>query len=67
MSGQGLGGFGQRGSVRPRAVCPKCKRSTAVTFNSRTGEAYLRPHNPPGVKGERCPKSGRVVSRGDVR
>lgn len=35
---------GTRGTRRPRVLCPLCSRSTAVTFNARTGEAYLRPH-----------------------
>lgn len=46
--------------IRPRANCPYCRRSIAVTFNKRTGEAYLRPHVI--LPGEPCPKSSQAVA-----
>lgn len=54
------------GDVRPRAECPSCGRSTSVTFNARTGEAYLRSHNDVTAKklfgkSKRCSMSTRPV------
>lgn len=52
--------------VRPRAWCPGCGRSIAVTFDKGTGEAYLRPHNQgTGSRycGATCKRSGTVVPR----
>lgn len=55
------------GDVRPRAVCPGCGRSTSVTFNAHTGEAYLRTHNDLVAKelfgkSKRCDWSTRAVA-----
>lgn len=60
------------GDVRPRADCPTCGRSTSVTFNAQTGEAYLRSHNDVVSrklfgKAKRCSASGRVVPPQSVR
>jgi hypothetical protein len=49
-------------SPRPRADCPRCGRSTAVTWNKRTGEAYLRTHNNPTL-GVQCTLSRQTVDR----
>lgn len=61
MSGSGLTSQGTRGTTRPRAICPGCGRSIAVTFNSITGAAYLRSHVT--SPGKRCVASGGTVSR----
>lgn len=34
-------------SSRPRADCPACGRSIAVTFDARVGTAFLRAGHPP--------------------
>lgn len=47
--------------TRPRADCPSCKRSIAVTFNG-TSTATLRPHV--SEPGKPCPMSGRPLHRG---
>lgn len=52
-------------AIRPRVICPACKRSIAVTFNG-TSTPYLRPHNAgigPRWVGQVCQKSGRPVGR----
>jgi hypothetical protein len=68
MSGLGDGAR-NRGDVRPRKACPWCGRSTAVTFNKRTGEAYLRSHNDTRDRDAnlRCVGSTRTVSRDGLR
>ncbi len=48
---------------RPRARCPHCKRSIAVTFEKRTGFAFLRPHKAVLGSLSNCPRSGGQVSR----
>lgn len=54
----------QRQFRRPRALCPACNRSIAVTFDQRTGDAFWRSHN---VRpGQRCPGSKQVAPRVDV-
>lgn len=60
-----------QGDVRPRAVCPGCGRSTSVTFNAQTGEAYLRTHNDVVAwalfrKRKRCDWSTRTVAPATV-
>lgn len=61
MGGRGQGASNM-GDIRPRAKCGYCGRSTAVTFNARTGEAYLRSHNDRrNGENKRCAFSGRVA------
>lgn len=62
-----------RHDVRPRADCPGCGRSISVTFNARTGEAYLREHlrhRYDHMQGERvsepCAQSRRLVPHSAV-
>lgn len=45
--------------MRSRTICPWCKRSIAVTFNAKTGDAYIRSHNIDVRK--RCPGSRATV------
>lgn len=67
MGGRGHTSQGTRGTKRPRALCPVCSRSTAVTFDARTGEAYLRPHKR-GESGVWCvaPGKPRKITRAAI-